>query len=231
MHQHPFETMIPLETMLRDFTGDLTPLQKADLTASFVDENTLSMTFLQHSNIHLTIRRQDIFASNAQVIVNAANTHLGGGGGIDGAIHRKGGVEYANAHRQLQALYHAHYVEGHAAMLASGALKANAHIDNVIVVAGPQGSATPSKETQLYSCYLNALLLAEGQGKQSIAFPSISTGIFGFPKNRAAAVSLKAIYDFVEAYPNTGLTTISIHYLPSDPITDLKVYQAHVLSE
>lgn len=229
MHQNAFQHMIPLENVLRDFTGDLTPLQKTELTSTFIDENTLSITFLHHPEIALTVRRQDIFDSHAQVIVNAANTHLGGGGGIDGAIHRQGGADYAHAHHQLQRLYHAHYVEGHAAMLPSGSLKEKYHIENVIVVAGPQGAATPGKETALYSCYFNALVLADRQGKQSIAFPSISTGLFGFSKDRAAAISLKALYDFIEAHPNTCLKTLSIHYLPSDPITGLELYQAHTL--
>ena len=167
--------------------------------------------------------------SKAQVVVNAANTHLGGGGGIDGAIHRQGGAEYAKAHRELQALFKAHYIEGHAAMIGSGSLKEKYNIENVIVVAGPQGAASPSKETELYSCYFNALVLADEQNKTSIAFPSISTGIFGFPKDRAAAISLKAIHDFLDKHPNTRLKTISIHYLPDDPITNLEIYRAQIL--
>ena len=103
------------------------------------------------------------------------------------------------------------------------------NIENVIVVAGPQGVTTPSKEAELYSCYFNTLLLADKQNKTSIAFPSISTGIFGFPKDRAAAISLKAIQDFVDKHPNTQLKTISIHYLPNDPISDLEIFRAQIL--
>lgn len=230
MHDNQALHKIPLENTQRDFTGDLMKAQKQELTADFEDENTLRITFLHHAHIHVTIRREDLFESHAQVIVNAANTHLGGGGGIDGAIHSKGGSEYAQAHYQLQTLYRAHYVEGHAAMLSSGRLKEDYHIENIIVVAGPQGNATNSKESQLYSCYFNALVLADRQGKQSIAFPSISTGIFGFPQDRAAAISLKAIYDFLEQSPDTMLKTISIHHLPTSPITHLERYKAALIS-
>lgn len=220
---------IPLEKMIIPFTDDLTPAQKSHLKPAFIDDNTLAIDFEQHPDIHLTIRRQNIFASGAELIVNAANTHLGGGGGIDGAIHKEGGAAYALAHRELQTLFNSKYVEGYAAMISSGDLASKYKIDNVIVVAGPQGAASPSKETELYSCYLNALLLAEAQNKTSIAFPSISTGIFGFPRDRAAAISIKAVQDFVDTHPNAQLKTISIHFLPSDPSTVLDIYQNQIL--
>lgn len=225
MNQSKIKSCIPRKNEIAYFTGDLTQIQKADLKADFIDDYTLNITFQKHPKINLMIRRQDIFASKAQIIVNAANTHLGGGGGIDGAIHREGGSEYAKAHHELQTLYNARYIEGYAAMINSGLLKEKYDIENVIVVAGPQGAASPSKETELYSCYFNALMLGHEQNKTSIAFPSISTGIFGFPKDRAADISLKAVQDFVDKYPNTSLKTISIHYLPNDPITDLEIYR------
>ena len=193
-----------------------------------LDADTLGITFQRHPTFGLTIRRQHIFHSGAQVIVNAANSHLGGGGGIDGAIHRYGGPSYANAHRELQQIYRANYVRGHAAMIESGWLKPKYQIDHVIVVAGPQGASSPEKESELYSCYFNSLVLAHAQHKTSVAFPSVSTGIFGFPKDRAAAVSVKAVYDFVRQHPETKLKTVSIHFLPSDPLSDLETYRAAV---
>ncbi len=215
--------------IIRGYTGDLNQQQKSDINATFTDDNTLKIVFKQLPSLDVTIRRQDIFASGAEVIVNAANSHLGGGGGIDGAIHAKGGAKYVEGHRELQKEYHENYVLGHAAMIGSGSLKEKYNIENVIVVAGPQGATTHSKETELYSCYFNTLVLANEQNKKSVAFPSISTGIFEFPKNRAAAISLKAIQDFVDMHPNTQLKTISIHYLPKDPITDLEIYQTQIL--
>lgn len=228
MNQNPSMNSIPLKKDIVHCTGDLSPMQKADLKANFVDDYTLSITFQKHPEINLTIRRQDIFKSEAKVIVNAANTHLGGGGGIDGAIHHQGGNEYAKAHKELQSLYKASYPQGHAAIIRSGDLKNKFNIENVIMVAGPEGATSASKETELYSCYFNALELAHEQNKTSIAFPSISTGIFAFPKDRAAAISLKAIQDFLDKYPMTQLKTISIHYLPSDPVTDLEIYRTHI---
>jgi O-acetyl-ADP-ribose deacetylase (regulator of RNase III) len=208
------------------YAAGLTPAQKADLDAYFADDNTLKIAFKQYPNFDFTIRRQNIFNSGAKIIVNAANTHLGGGGGIDGAIHREGGKDYEDAHEGLRKLYNSSYVQGHAAMIESGLLRTKYQIDNVIVVAGPQGETDAQKESELYSCYYNSLILADSERKESIAFPSISTGIFGFPKDRAALTSLRAVYDFVNQYPNTTLKRVSIHFLPSDPKQNLEIYQA-----
>jgi O-acetyl-ADP-ribose deacetylase len=211
--------------MLRTYTGDLNQLQKSKLTVNFFDENTLDICFQEVPTLNITIRKQNIFDSHAQVIINAANTHLGGGGGIDGLIHQKGGTQYKEAHQDLQKVYNSQYISGHAAMIESGLLKKDFDIDHVIVVAGPQGETSLQKENELYSCYYNSLVLAEDQKKTSIAFPSISTGIFGFSKERAASISLKAIYDFMTNYPNTTLKTISIHFLSNGPKADLENYQ------
>ena len=115
-------------------------------------------------------------------------------------------------------------------MIDSGELKRSG-IDKVIVVAGPQGATDPQKENELYSCYYNSLVLAHSQNKISIAIPSISTGIFGFPKERASAISLKAIKDFISKNPETTLKNISIHILSDDleaDRRDLLKYQAAV---
>lgn len=113
----------------------------------------------------------------------------------------------------MQKQYRGKYTEGYAAIINSGSLKAKG-IHHVIVVAGPQGPRSNSqKENQLYSCYYNSLVLAHEQGKTSIAFPSISTGIYKFPKDRAAAISLKAVSDFIKQHPTSHLTQISIHFL------------------
>lgn len=219
------KNFIPLKNEIAFFPGTLTPSEKIGLSSGFIDDHTLAILFQKYPEIAFTIRQQDLFLSGAQVIVNAANIRLEGGGGIDGAIHKNGGDEYARAHHELQTLYQGKYIEGHAAMISSGALKATHKIDNVIVVAGPRGpDINPDKEQALYSCYFNALALAAEQGKASIAFPSISTGIFQFPKNRAIAIALKAVKDFLDAYPETTLKTISIHHSPNGPIADLELY-------
>ncbi len=211
--------------LVHSYTGDLNLLQKSKMKANFIDDNTLKIVFKKARRFNVTIRQQDIFSSNAQVIVNAANTQLRGGGGIDGAIHKKGGHKYKAAHRELQVQYKSKYVSGYASLIKSGSLKADYNIDNVIVVAGPKGETSPEKEDQLYSCYYNSLVLADNHNKTSIAFPSISTGIFGFPKDRAACIFLKAIYDFINKHPNTKLKKISVHFLVSKLKTDLEIYK------
>lgn len=215
---------IPDSMTLRKYTGDLTESDKLVIQSQLLNEDTLQIAFAKFPDVHFTIRRQNIFNSGAQIIVNAANQHLGGGGGIDGAIHKAGGTNYVNAHRELQKIYKSQYVSGYAAMIESGDLKNHYQIDGVIVVAGPQGESNPQKEDQLYSCYYNSLVLAQSQNQTSIAFPSISTGIFGFPKERAAAISVKAVMDFLMNYPHTSTRTLSIHFLPTEPIQNLEIY-------
>jgi|GEM_PF-1358965 len=222
----PKNKEIPVLEKIYPYEADLTPLQKAELQTKFLDDDTLEISYPQAPNFHVTIRRQDLFASGAQVIVNAANTHLGGGRGIDGAIHAKGGSAYAKAHKDLQTKYNSNYTEGYAAMIDSGSLKKDYSIDHVIVVAGPQGKdITKEKEQALYSCYYNSLLLAETNHIKRLAFPSISTGIFSFPKEKAASIAVKAIYDFITNNPKANLTTISIHFLANAPKSDLEIYQ------
>lgn len=211
------------------YPGDLTLNQKQHIKAELNDAKTeLQLQFPTKSPFNISIRRQDMFKSGADVIVNAANLPLRGGGGIDGAIHDKGGDKYAAEHRKLRDKYNRHYVSGYAEMIGSGDLAKRA-IDNVIVVAGPDYRIARSEEENrncLYSCYYNSLVLAHSQGKERIAFPSISTGVFKFPMDRAAAISLRAIQDFTQKYPDTALKTISIHFLASEPVQYLKDYES-----
>jgi len=215
-----------------EYTGDLNAEQKSKLILKDIDKNTFQIGFGIDSPFSVTIRCQNMFASGAEVLVNAANNGLVGGGGIDGGIHKEGGQTYINEHQgALKSKYKGRFVTGHAAMIGSGALKEKYKVDNVIVVAGPIGSSKASKEdqrkkeNQLYTCYYNSLILAHNHKKNSIAFPGISTGIYGFNKDRGAAIALKAIYDFIAKHPNTTLKTISLHYLkPNEKI--LESYKA-----
>jgi len=144
------------------------------------------------------------------------------GAAVDGDIHKKGGGDggpYEKAHDALRMHYNGNFKEGFASMIDSGENLKKIKIENVIVVAGPKGipkgvgtyTTTQDTENRLYSCYLNSLLLADKQGAKSIAFPSISTGIFGFPGDRAAAISLRAMQDFISMRPKTQLLNISIY--------------------
>lgn len=212
--------------LLHEYSGDLEEIEKKKLGVSEKDANTLAISFLEFPDVSFTVRNQDLFQSGAEVIVNAANTHLGGGSGIDGAIHQKGGLSYQNAHKALKAYYKDGYTRGYAAMIESGDLKKDHGIDHVIVVAGPKGKNVTSQETkELYSCYYNSLELAHREHKTKIAFPSIGTGLFGFPLEVASEVSIKAVYDFIKKYPDTALKTISIHFTTPK---GLEVYKAAV---
>jgi len=206
------------------YPGDLSQDEVKEITASFEGNDRLKIAFKNFPSFSVTIRNKDIFESQAKVIVNAANTHLGGGAGIDDAIHRKGGGSYKKAHRRLKDKYQGNYTPGFAELITSGEISGRYGIDSVIVVAGPQGPLTnQKKESQLYSCYFNSLVLAHSQKKTSIAFPSISTGIFNFPKDRAAAISLRALQDFISKHPDSQLKTISIHFLRGQH--ELKTYR------
>ncbi len=159
------------------------------------------------------IKRENIFNSQAEVIVNAANTQLSSGGGIDGEIHLQGGQVYVDNHKALSDAYKQNYPEGFATMIGSGALsRKKPPINNVIVVAGPQNGDLEF-EKKLYNCYYNSLVLAHKQNKKSIAFPAISTGICGGDVNKSAEVSLRAVADFIQDknYKNTTLKAVSIH--------------------
>lgn len=207
----------PESTVVRDYLGDLTVDEKKERGLFLSSHSEFEMQINTKYTTQVFLRRVDIFESGAPVIVNAANTHLGGGGGIDGAIHKKGGTEYEQAHRALKTHYHSKYVEGYASMIGSGALKDKFGIQHVIVVAGPRGpNSNSQKESQLYSCYYNSLVLAQAQGYPHVAFPSISTGEFHYPKDRGAAISIKAISDFLEANPDTCVQEISIHFYPTN---------------
>ncbi|MBA2368014.1 MAG: macro domain-containing protein [Candidatus Protochlamydia sp.] len=214
--------------VVRSYPGDLTVQQKNSMRMERIDNHKVQILFNGNPAIQVTIRRQNMFQSGAQVIINAANTTLTRGGGIDGAIHDAAGGSYAQAHSQLQAEYgglgRADFTRGFAAMIQSGELKAKHRIERVIAVAGPMHASTPENDAALYSCYYNSLVLADSENIFSLAFPSISTGIFRFPKERAAAISLRALYDFIEDHPNTTLLQISIHFLENEPYENLQNY-------
>lgn len=138
------------------------------------------------------ITRQDVTA-----IVNAANSTLLGGGGVDGAIHRAGGPEILKECQQIRkTVYPDGLPTGQAVITTGGNLPAK----HVIHTVGPIYGQDPEREAELLAaCYQNSLLLARQHGVSSIAFPSISTGAFGYPKPEAAKISSATIRDFLSA--------------------------------
>lgn len=143
--------------------------------------------------IHLI--RDDITTLNVDAIVNAANSKLVGGGGVDGAIHRAAGSELLTACQQLNGC-----PTGSAKITAGFQLPAKF----VIHAVGPVWRGGQNDEAKLLSnCYLTSMELAFSNQFKSIAFSNISTGIYGFPKPQAAEIAIQTVQNFLtnHAYP------------------------------
>lgn len=135
----------------------------------------------------------DITKVKADAIVNAANTSLLGGGGVDGAIHRAGGSAILDDCRKIVARQGGCKV-GAAVITTGGLLPAQ----YVIHTVGPVwNGGKKNEEVLLANCYTQSLLLAIKSNVKSIAFPSISTGIYRFPKDLACAIAIKTVSDFL----------------------------------
>jgi O-acetyl-ADP-ribose deacetylase (regulator of RNase III) len=129
----------------------------------------------------------DITTLDVDAIVNAANPTLLGGRGVDGAIHRAAGPDLLAECRGLGGCR-----TGEAKITRAYRLKAR----HVIHTVGPVWGAEGGNEDRLLAgCYANSLVLAKGHGLRSIAFPAISTGVFGFPAERAAGIAVKTVAD------------------------------------
>jgi O-acetyl-ADP-ribose deacetylase (regulator of RNase III) len=139
----------------------------------------------------------DITHESVDAITNAANSSLMGGGGVDGAIHRAGGPAILEACREIRRTqYPDGLPTGEAVITTAGKLSAR----YVIHTVGPVYGEHRGREAELLAaCYRNSLRLAAEHSLTSIAFPAISTGVFGYPQPEAAAVSSAAIADFLAA--------------------------------
>ncbi|MEM6719807.1 MAG: O-acetyl-ADP-ribose deacetylase [Bacteroidota bacterium] len=137
----------------------------------------------------IQIIQADITTLNLDAIVNAANSSLLGGGGVDGAIHRKGGPEILEACKKIRAAQ-GKCKTGEAVITTAGKLPSK----YVIHTVGPVWNAGGSDKKQLLAnCYINSLDLAIKNNIKTIAFPNISTGVYRFPKQLAAEIALKTV--------------------------------------
>jgi O-acetyl-ADP-ribose deacetylase (regulator of RNase III) len=148
----------------------------------------------------------DITEQDTDAIVNAANRTLLGGGGVDGAIHRAGGPAILEECRKLGGCE-----TGDARITTGGALKAR----HVIHAVGPVYSGRPRDAELLASAYRRSLEVAVENGLKTVAFPSISTGAYGYPVREAAPIALSAVRDFLLA----GAPVSLVRFVLFDPAT------------
>ncbi|MVU77754.1 O-acetyl-ADP-ribose deacetylase [Nocardia sp. ET3-3] len=136
--------------------------------------------------------RGDITEQHVDAVVNAANSSLLGGGGVDGAIHRKGGPEILAACRALRASQYGRGLRtGQAVATTAGNLPAQWVIHTV----GPVWSATEDRSDLLASCFRESLRVADELGARTVAFPAISTGVYGWPMDDGARIAVDTVRD------------------------------------
>lgn len=157
----------------------------------------------------------DLVAEQVDAIVNAANSGLMGGGGVDGAIHAAGGPAISEACRTLRRTdYPAGLPTGQAVATTAGKLLAK----YVIHTVGPVWKGGGEGEDELLAAaYTNSLALAESLGCRSIAFPAISTGVYHFPAERAARIVRRALEDFF-AKRGRSLTEVRLVFWKSEQL-------------
>jgi O-acetyl-ADP-ribose deacetylase (regulator of RNase III) len=158
----------------------------------------------------LELVQGDITLQDTDAIVNAANTSLLGGGGVDGAIHRAAGPELLAECRTLGGCQ-----TGEARITKGYRLKAR----YVIHTVGPVYRGIPRDATLLASCYQRSLQLASVNRLRSVAFPSISTGAFGYPVDEAAPVALQAVIEYFKTHTDIELVRFVLY--------DRYTYQAY----
>jgi O-acetyl-ADP-ribose deacetylase (regulator of RNase III) len=144
----------------------------------------------------LSLIQGDITLQETEAIVNAANTGLLGGGGVDGAIHRAGGPKILEECKTIRAKQGG-CPTGEAVITTGG----NMATEYVIHTVGPVWSGGNRNENQLLrNAYYNSLNLAKENGIKSISFPSISTGVYRFPIDKAVRIALTTVKEFIQEY-------------------------------
>lgn len=156
----------------------------------------------------------DITTLAVDAIVNAANRSLLGGGGVDGAIHRAAGRELLAECRTLGGC------ETGAAKITKGYRLPARYVIHTV---GPVYSGSTSDAQLLRSCYWNSLALARAHGLHTIAFPAISTGVYGYPKEAAAEIALMTIREWFDAHPDAGMRVTIVSFSAQDDAVYQKI--------
>jgi O-acetyl-ADP-ribose deacetylase (regulator of RNase III) len=166
------------------------------------------------ANTELRLLHGDITDQDTQAIVNAANSTLMGGGGVDGAIHRKGGPQILEECRRIRSMTHQGGLPaGEAVVTTGGMLRAQ----RVIHTVGPMWRDGSNDEAKLLAnAYRNSLRAAAEEGLRSIAFPSISTGAYGYPVERAADVALRTVIGEIRAQTDAFAEVRFVLFSPAD---------------
>jgi O-acetyl-ADP-ribose deacetylase (regulator of RNase III) len=176
------QTPIPGARLLSELSAFASPLQSRRFPNLFMNRESILK--------RIAIVEDDITKQEVDAIVNAANTALLGGGGVDGAIHRAAGPELLEECRKLGGC-----PTGQAKITRAYQLRAKWVIHTV----GPVWRDGKHREDELLaSCYRNCFALAEARGINTLAFPAISTGAYGFPLDRATAIAVNETVDFLK---------------------------------
>lgn len=169
----------------------------------------------KYKGIIFNLKLGDITKENTDAIVNAANNTLLGGGGVDGAIHRAGGPEILEQCKKIGGC-----PTGEARITVGGNLPSK----YVIHTVGPIYEEKSLKvERKLYNAYFNSLKLANEYGIEDISFPSISTGVYGYPIKDAVKVATRSVIDFIDE-ENETLKEINFILFSEE---DFKVYESY----
>lgn len=156
--------------------------------------NTDKLLLMENITDRLEVEKGDITKVKADAIVNAANSSLLGGGGVDGAIHRAGGKEILEECKQIVA-EQGRCKTGNAVITTAGKLPAQ----YVIHTVGPVWNGGKRNERELLAnCYSNSLNLAAENNCKTIAFPNISTGVYHFPKREAAEIAVDTVVNYLK---------------------------------
>jgi len=177
-------------------------------------------TFKEFLNGRVIVKVGDVTQESVDAIVNAANSSLLGGGGVDGAIHARGGSEILEECREIRRTQHPNGLPtGEAVITTAGNLPARFVIHTV----GPVYGMNRGMDAELLAaCYKNSLQLAVENSLTTVAFPAIATGIYGYPKDEAARVSSKAIKEFLEQ--NGQISEVRLVFFDE---TDAKIFIKH----